>query len=200
MSDTDGPEFGELADGEVPGEDELVAGVESLSLTPEEHQRVKDIVHGDEFGRLAEYERRYLVCGAGDDSGAASRRTLVYDRLDGRTNPPAVATRLEEFGLTKAEIHLWVHLFDKLCAFCTHVTAVIEDFDGGYLWELGLLFAPEYREKVWVLKRRYTDADEERKRYDNGMGASHVRLLLTGDRACEWTDTDGLRECVKRVP
>ena len=57
---------------------------------------------------------------------------------------------------------------------------MVEEFDGGYVWELGLLFAPPYREKAWVLKRRYPDEEAERDRYDDGMGASHVELLLTG--------------------
>ena len=198
MDDRDSVPFGQNEG--IPSEDELVKGVESLTLSPEEHQRIKDLAHGDEFQRLRQYERIYLVCGAGGDSGAADRRQDVYELLDGRTNPSAVATRLEDFGLTKDEMRLWVHLFDKLCAFATHITAVIEDFDGGYVWELGLLFAPSYREKVWVLKRRYENGREERAHYDNGMGASHVRLLLTGERAYEWTDTDDLREAVSKIP
>ena len=198
MDERDSVPFGQK--GRIPDEDELVEGVESLTLTPEEHQRIKDLAHGEEFQRLRQYERIYLVCGAGGGSGAASRRQTVYELLDGRTNPSAVATQLEDFGLTKDEMRLWVHLFDKLCAFATHITAVIEDFDGGYVWELGLLFAPSYREKVWVLKRRYENGREEREHYDNGMGASHVRLLLTGDRAYEWADTDDLRETVSNIP
>ena len=200
MGDKETGAFGQGEAGQIPDEDELVAGVESLTLTPEEHQRLKDIVHGDEFRQFREYERIYLVCGAGGDSGAASRRQLVYDLLDSRSFPPTVATRLEDFGLTKDEISLWVHLFDKLCAFCSHIVAVIEDFDGGYIWELGLLFAPSYRGKVWVLKRRYTNEAEERDRYDNGMGASHVRMLLTGERAFEWTDERSLEEMVSNIP
>ena len=82
----------------------------------------------------------------------------------------------------------------------THIVAVIEDFKGGYVWELGLLFAPSYREKAWVLKRRYSDEDTEHEKYDNGMSASHVKLLLTGSRAYEWTDTDDLRDTVAEIP
>jgi hypothetical protein len=91
-------------------------------------------------------------------------------------------------------------VFDILCGMATHIVAVIEDFDGGYVWELGLLFAPSYREKAWVLKRRYPDDDTERDKYDNGMSASHVTLLLTGSQAFEWTDTDELRGAVENIP
>lgn len=184
----------------IPGEDEILEGLTEIQLTPTEHQRIKDLVNGDQLDRLKGHERRYLVAGAGGDTGAASRRQLVYDRLDNRTNPPAAATQLEDFGLTPAEIRLWTRVFDILCGMATHIVAVIEDFDGGYVWELGLLFAPSYREKAWVLKRRYPDDDTERNTYDNGMSASHVEFLLTGSHAFEWTDTDELRAAVDELP
>jgi hypothetical protein len=184
----------------IPDEDELLDGLTGISLTPEEHQRVKDLVNGEHLRQVKEYERRYLVAGAGGETGAASRRQLVYDRLDSRTDPPAVATRLADFGLTPEEIRLWTRVFDVLCGMATHIVAVIEDFDGGYVRELGLLFAPSYREKSWVLKRRYTDEGTERERYENGMGASHVELLLTGPQAFEWVDVDELRIVVDEIP
>lgn len=187
-------------DAEIPGEEELLEEIADIRLTPSEHQRVKDLVNGDQLNRIRGHERRYLVVGAGGETGTATRRRIVYDLLDSRTDPPAVATQLEDFGLTPEEIRLWTRVFDVLCGMATHVVGVIEDFDGGYVWELGLLFAPSYREKVWVLKRRYPDADEERERYDNGMGASHVELLLTGPRAREWTDVDQLRDAVEEIP
>lgn len=185
---------------EIPDEDEILEGLTEIQLTPSEHQRVKDIVNGDLLDDIKGHERRYLVAGAGGDTGAASRRQLVYERLDERTDPPAVATQLEEFGLTPEEIRLWTRVFDILCGMATHIVTVIEDFDGGYVWELGLLFAPSYREKAWVLKRRYPDDNTERENYDNGMSASHVNLLLTGSRAYEWTDTDDLRDTVDKIP
>jgi len=90
-------------------------------------------------------------------------------------------------------------VFDILCGRATHIIGVIEDFDGGYVWELGLLFAPSYRENVWVLKRRYPDEETEREQYDNEMAVSHVRLLLTGERCHEWVDTDELRNAVGEI-
>lgn len=184
----------------VPGDDEILAGLTEIQLTPSEHQRIKDLVNGDQLDRIKGHERRYLVAGAGGDTDAASRRQLVYDRLDNRANPPAVATQLEEFGLTPEDIRLWTRVFDILCGMATHIVAVIEDFDGGYVWELGLLFAPSYREKAWILKRRYPDDDTERETYDNGMSASHVKLLLTGSQALEWTDATELRVAVDEIP
>lgn len=91
-------------------------------------------------------------------------------------------------------------MFDLLCGLATHIVAVIEDFDGGYVWEVGLLFAPSYREKTWVLKRRYREEQTERRRYDNRMGAPHVKLLLTGPRAFDWMRPEELREAIEKVP
>jgi len=185
-------------DPDIPGEAELVGELTDVSLTPVEHQRVKDLVHGEQLQRIRGHDRRYLVAGAGGQTGAATRRRMVCERLDERTQ--AVAVQLEDLGLTPEEFRLWTRVFDILCGMATHAVAVLEDFDGGYVWELGLLFAAEYREKVWVLKRRYPDEETERERYDNGMAASHIALLLTGPRAHEWVDTAELREAVEEIP
>jgi hypothetical protein len=187
-------------DGTVPNEDEILTKIESVALTPTEHQRVKDLVNGEQMSRFRSHERRYLVVGAGGETGAATRRKTVYDLLDDRTDPPAMATRLEDYGLTPEEMELWVRVFDILCGRASHIVAVVEDFDGGYVWELGLLFAPEYRPKTWVLKRRYPDDDTERGRYDNGMAASHVAALSTGDRCVEWETVADLPVVLDEVP
>ncbi|NGM68261.1 hypothetical protein G6M89_04425 [Natronolimnobius sp. AArcel1] len=183
----------------VPSEDEVIDELTDVSLTPTEHQRIKDLVNQD-LATITSYDRRYLSVGAGGTTGAAARRKLVYDRLDERTDPPAVAFRLEDYGLTPDEIRLWARAFDILCGRATQIVAVIEDFDGGYVWELGLLFAPPYREKVWVLKRAYDDPQTEREKYENGMAASHVELLLSGPRCHEWDDSDKLRASVDEIP
>ncbi|MGQ4554937.1 hypothetical protein [Halobellus sp. GM3] len=182
-----------------PPQDELIAGLEDVTLTPTEHQTIKNLVNED-LDELKAYERRYLNVGAGGETAATARRKSVYDLLDARTNPPAVAFRLEDYGFTPEEIRLWCRAFDILCGRATHIVAVIEDFEGGYVWELGLLFAPPYRDKAWVLKRRYADAETERAKYENGMAASHVELLLTGPRCHEWTDASELREAVRAIP
>lgn len=199
-SSEDSSNSNDIEETEIPSEAELMDEITGIRLTPSEHQRVKDLANSEQLERVKGHDRRYLVVGAGGETGAATRRHIVYDLLDTRTDPPAVATQLEEFGLTPEEIRLWTRVFDILCGMATHIVAVIEDFDGGYVWELGLLFAPSYREKVWVLKRRYPDKETERERYDNGMGASHVQLLLTGPRADEWVDADELRDAVDEIP
>lgn len=185
---------------DIPTGDEMTDWLEDIQITPDQHQLVKDIVHGDQLQQIKSFDRRYLVIGTGEESGASQRRELVYEQLDNRSHPEAVATQLEDYKPTRDEMELWVRVFDILCGQVTHITAVIEDFDGGYVWELGLLFAPSYRPKTWVLKRHYADPDIERERFNNGMAASHTKLLLTGDRAFEWQTEQELLRAVKKIP
>lgn len=183
---------------DLPDGEEIMAGVEAIELTPEQHQRVKDLVNGDQMEQFGGHDRRYLVAGAGGDSTAADRRRTVTVHLDSRED--AMATRLEDFGLSAEEIELWCRVFDILCGRATHIVAVLEDFEGGYVWELGLLFAPSYRAKTWVLKRRYAEEATEKAKYANGMAVSHVEALLTGDRCFEWGSEEALLSVVEEIP
>lgn len=198
MNDDETASETEAVTDDIPTGSEILSEMADISLSPTEHQRVKDVVNGEEMRRIKGHDRRYLIVGAGGESGAATRRMAVHNLLAEREG--AVATRLEDFGLTREEIELWIRLFDIRCGRATHIVAVLVDFDGGYVWELGLLFAPSYREKVWVLKRRYSDDDVERERFDNGMAASHTKMLRTGGRCLEWRDEEELRSEVESVP
>lgn len=188
MSDPEGPR--EPESGFIDATD--------LALTPAEHERLKTLVHGPRLKDVAYSDRRYLVTGAGGDTGATARRALVYEALDDRRN--AIAFQLEEFELTPEELALWAAAFEILCEQATHIVAVIEDYEGGYVWELGYLFRTELREKVWVLKRDYGSAGANRERYDNGMAASHVRLLENADRTVRWSDEAELRDGTQAIP
>ncbi|PSQ08806.1 hypothetical protein BRC95_02495 [Halobacteriales archaeon QS_5_68_33] len=109
MDDDRGPR--EFDDEAFPDQADLVAGLEEITLTPAEHQRIKNLVNKD-LNELKGYERRYLNIGAGSDADAAQRRELVYELLDGRTTPPATAFELEDFGFTTDERRLWCRAFD----------------------------------------------------------------------------------------
>ncbi|WP_254840990.1 hypothetical protein [Natronomonas marina] len=189
-------DVGDPVDDATPDDSDYMAAIEGVELTPREHQQIKDIVHGERLKRISGHDRRYLVAGAGSGP-AADRRGTVVELLDER--PQAVAMQLEDFGLSSSQIRLWVRVFDILCGQATHIVAVLEDSDGGYVWELGLLFSPSYRAKAWVLKRRYSDPTAERAHYDNSMAASHLELLSDG-RCLEWTDVAELRTVVEDVP
>lgn len=176
---------------------------EQLTPTPEQHERLKSALHDDElFTELRRAERRYLVIGRGGDTEPGRRRQHVCALLDDRTG--AIAVRLEDFGFTSDELELWAPAFDILAAMVSHVVGILEDFDGGYVWELGFLYHQQttVRDILWLLKRIYESETEMRAKYDNGMAASHLAALekAAGDRVLTWTDRDDLSAAVAEIP
>lgn len=169
-----------------------------LALDYEDHEQLKSLLHGEQFRTLAYADRRYLVLGRGDDSDAANRRMTVYDRLNDR--PDATAFRLEDFDLTPDQLALWASMYEQLCDRATHIVLVVEDYDGGYVWEMGYLFHEKIRETVWVLKRDYGDPGTNREHFDNGMAASHLQLLENADRTIRWEDEAELDVATAEIP
>ena len=116
----------------------------------------------------------------------------------------AVAFRLEEFGFDADDLDLWAPAFEVLSSQATWVIGVIEDFDGGHVWELGYLYRQQtsVRDVLWLLKRVYDDPAEHRARYDNGMAASHLAALeaAVGERIAEWSTLAELDSTVDRIP
>jgi len=189
----------------VEGVDEtdlVDADPDSLSLTPAQHERLKDHLHGELLTDIKYSDERYLVVGRGGDEGPGERRRLVRDLLDDRRD--ATAFMLEDFGLSGEEIDLWAPAFEILCAQATRVVGVLEDYDGGHVWELGYLYHEQSRVRdiLWLLKRVYDDPDEQREHYDNGMAAAHLAALerAAGDRVVEWSSEASLRRGVREVP
>lgn len=174
---------------------------DQLQPTPAQHERLKDLIHGDRFTELKRADRRYLVIGRGE-GGPGERRRLVRDRLDDR--PGAIGFQLEDFGFTGDELELWAPAFEILAEMASHVVGVLEDFDGGYVWEIGYLYHYQTRVRniLWLLKRVYDSGEEMRERYDNGMAASHLAALeaAAADRVIEWTEEGDLPEAVAAIP
>lgn len=182
---------------------DALADAEQLRLTPGQHEDLKDRLHGsDRFDEIKRADRRYLVVGRGGDTGPGNRRQRVCAQLDERRG--ATAVRLEDFGFTGDELELWAPAFDLLSAMASHVVGVLEDFDGGHVWELGYLYHHQrhVRDILWLLKRVYDSEDEMRERYDNGMAASHLAALeeAAGDRVITWNGTEELPEAVEQIP
>lgn len=180
--------------------DEVIAE-DRLRPSPEQHERLKNALHGRLFKAIKRADRRYLIIGSGDD-GPRRRRRRVTDLLGDR--PGATAFQLEGFGLADDELALWAPAFEVLAEMASHVVGVLEDFDGGYVWELGYLYHHQthVRDVLWLLKRLYGSPEEMRRRYDNGMAASHLAALeeVAGDRDVLWEGPDDLPAAVDRVP
>ncbi|WP_436910702.1 aminopeptidase [Halosimplex marinum] len=213
MVDSDeGASGGESDDGRAGENPAYVDGVDgaglvdaspnSLTLTPEQHERLKTRLHGDRLNEIQYSDRRYLVVGRGGDGGPGRRRRRVRDLLDDRRG--ATAFMLEDFGLSGDEIDLWAPAFEILCEQATHVVGVLGDFDGGHVWELGYLYHEQsrVRDALWLLKRAYESDERRRERYDNGMAAAHLAALerAAGDRVVHWRDGSDLRRAVGEIP
>jgi hypothetical protein len=63
--------------GRRPRGGHILGELTEITLTPAEHQRVKDLVNGDHLDEVRGHERRYLVAGAGGETDATSRRRHV---------------------------------------------------------------------------------------------------------------------------
>ncbi|AGB38416.1 hypothetical protein [Natronococcus occultus] len=195
-SDADEPGY---IDGIDPNE---IVDEERLQLTPHQHAQLKNKLHGsDQFDAIKRAERRYLIVGRGGEEGPGSRRLQVCRQLDARRE--ASAFRLEDFGFTSDEIELWAPAFDVLSAMASHIVGVLEDFDGGHVWELGYLYHHQMhvRDILWLLKRSYESEKRTREKYDNGMAASHLAALeeAAEDRVLDWHDEDDLSDAVGEI-
>lgn len=181
---------------------EQVTSEEQLRPTPEQHERLKNGLHGALFEDIRRSDRRYLVIGRGGDDGPGRRRKQVRDQLDDRSG--ATAFRLEDFGFTSDELEVWAPAFDVLSEMASHVVGVLEDFDGGHVWELGFLYHEQthVRDVLWLLKRIYDSEEAMRDHYDNGMAASHLAALedAAGDRVITWESPDELPGAVEQIP
>lgn len=200
------------SEGETSGEDGeagYLDGVDPTELvtedrlrpTPEQHERLKNALHGELFNAIKRVDRRYLVIGQ-SDGGPGQRRRQVCDFLDGRSG--ASAFRLEDFGLTGDELELWAPAFEICSAMASHVIGILENFDGGSVWELGFLYhyQTRIRDVLWLLKRFYASDEMMRERYDNGMAASHLAALerASADRVIQWEESADLPEAVSQIP
>ena len=172
-----------------------------LTVTPAQHERLKQGLHGDVLKQIKRAGRRYLVIGRGDGD-AGNRREAVVSQLNDRRD--AIAFRLEEFGFSTNDIDLWAPAFDILAEMVTHIVGVLEDFDGGHVWELGYLYRYQthVRNILWLLKRYYKTDAEMREKYDNGMAAAHLRALeeAVAERVIGWETSEELRKAVTTIP
>ena len=110
---------------------------------------------------------------------------------------------LEDFWCDEDDRDLWAPAFDIVSAQATWVVGVIEDFEGGHVWELGYLYRQQtdVRDVLWLLKRVYDDPETQRARYDNGMAAPHLAALeaAVSNRVIEWSTAAELDHAVEEI-
>lgn len=204
MTDDSGADRGDEESAYIGDVDsDTVVDDAQLQPTPQQHEQLKNQLHGSsQFNEIKRADTRYLVVGRGGEEGPGKRRLQVCEQLDGRRG--AAGFRLEDFGFTGEEIDLWAPAFDLLSAMASHIVGVLEDFDGGHVWELGYLYHQQrhVRDRLWLLKRLYESDEEMRRQYDNGMAASHLAALekTAEDRVIGWSDEAGLRSAVEKIP
>lgn len=103
-----------------------------------------------------------------------------------------------------ADLDLWAPAFDVLSAMGSHIVGVLEDFNGGHVWELGYLYhhRTRVRDALWLLKRLYRSENEMREKYDNGMAASHLPALekAAEDRVITWGNEDDVPDAIHEIP
>ena len=160
-------------------------------------------MYGDsQFDEIKRANQRYLVVGHGGDDEAGRRRQQVCEQLDERRG--AAAFRLEDFGFTGDDLGLWAPAFDILPAMASHVVGVLENFDGGHVWELGYLYhqQADVRDLLWLLKRVYDSKERMREEYENSMAASRLAALeaTAGERVLEWSNEGDLTDTVAEIP
>lgn len=86
----------------------------------------------------------------------------------------------------------------------TYFVGILEDYDGGHVWELGYLYHYQTRIRtgLWVSKRIYDSEDGMRARYDDGTAASRLAVLETAvsDRVVTWEEPADLPAAVPEIP
>lgn len=59
------PEIGDTAVEDIPSEAEIMSGIADVHFSPSDHQRIKDLVNGEEMQHIKNHDRRYLIVGVG---------------------------------------------------------------------------------------------------------------------------------------
>lgn len=81
---------------------------------------------------------------------------------------------------------------------------MIEDFDGGHVWEIGYLYRQQtsVRDVLWLVKRVYDDPTAQRAQYAAGMAASHLTALesAVSERIVEWSTPTEHDRTVEQIP
>lgn len=167
---------------------------EKESLSPKQYEEIKDAVHSDIFKNIARAERAYFILGKYDDGERERRLEDVRDQLKARDGSFAYLMK----DVPEAW-EFWPTKFRILANRATWIVPVLEDTDGSHEWELGRIDGPEYRPKVYILKRVYDSEEKERKLFD-ALPADFIKILDRNDRVFKWETEADLEDAVEQLP
>ena len=191
-------------DNSFSGSDKRNKNTDNHSLSPEQNQRILDAIYNKaQLTSLKNTDRTYLVFGPGEGKEEEyMRRKKVRDKLDKRPN--AEAYFLEDFDLTEDDMDVWCHGFNQLAGLSSDAVGVFEEYNGGYVWEMGLLFSRDYNDEDidrWFLKREYEDEEKSREKYDNSMAYSDLKSMekTVADQLLKWKTEEELMEKVDEI-
>lgn len=167
---------------------------DAATLSNQEYESIKRAVFGATFRKIARADRAYFVLGRYDDGDRERRLEAVTSQLGRRDRAHAFLMR----DVPEAW-EFWPTKFHILAQRATYVVPVLEDTDGSHQWELGVVAGPEYRPKVYVLKRTYRSQAVERRRFD-ALPAQFVEILDRDGRVFYWQTEDELWASVEQLP
>jgi hypothetical protein len=164
------------------------------SYTPEEYARLKRAVFSDPFRQILRADRTYFVLGKYDGAGRERRLELVKSTLNEREG--AFAYLMKD---VPDAWEFWPTKFRILAQRATRIVPVLEDTEGSHDWEFGVVSGPEFRPKVFVLKREYGSEEVEREKF-HALPAEFVEVLDRDGRVARWRDEEELEKGVEEVP
>lgn len=164
------------------------------SYTPEEYARLKRAVFSDPFRQILRADRTYFVLGKYDGGGRERRLELVKTKLDEREG--AFAYLMKD---VPDAWEFWPTKFRILAQRATRIVPVLEDTEGSHDWEFGIVSGPEFRPRVFVLKREYGSVEMEHEKF-HALPAEFVDVLDRDGRVARWRDEDGLIRAIKNIP
>ena len=162
-------------------------GEDEMSI--EQYRNIRRALHTDVLDVLAA-EKAFFVLGSYDEAEKGRLRN-ARDRLYNEGHAFLLDDTLEAW-------EYWTTHFKIYADRATHIVGVFEHSHGGHEWEAGYLDHLEYRQKTYILKRRYRSVAPREEPFD-GMMAHYMLLVDRRGQLFEWAaDEDSTPEELER--
>lgn len=145
-------------------------------LSIEEYRSLRRALHTDVLDVIAAEQSFFVLGSYNPEERSRLDKTVEFLYNDGH------AFLLDD---TLEAWENWTTHFKIYADRATHIVGVFEHADGGHEWEAGYLDHREYREKTYILKRRYPQLDPKDEPFD-GMMAHYMLLVDRRNQLFEW--------------